>query len=285
MAKRTPKITEPATEDSEGDADKGAGLRVGTLLRGLAILDILIPAGYPLSLAEVATEAQLDLSTTLRLLRTLEEARQVIRMGDGKRYMASPKALRPLPLLHPLEQLRREVDPILRELAAKVAKTVVLVVYLGGERVVVEVMQSAGSLSPYYSTWLHGPLYASAPGKALLLSTEPARRKALLGDEPYAAFTQHTLTSWDAVEQDLALAAQRGYVLVQDEFYEGLSAIAVNFQTWAGRAVGCIALTGHSADFNEDTLGGIVAELKACARLMPLQGASLKLLDQLAGRY
>jgi len=287
MAKRPASTASdsPSDETDAGGADKGAAaLRTGTLLRGLAILDILIPAGHPLSLAEIAAEADLDLSTALRLLRTLEEARQVIRVGDGKRYVASPKALRPLPLLHPIEQLRREVDPIIRDLAAKVSKTVVLVAYLGTERVVVEVMQSAGSLSPYYSTWLHGPLHASGPGKALLLSMDATRRRALLGAAPYATFTASTITDAKALEADLERAAKRGYVLVRNEYYEGLSAMATNFQTFGGRAVGCIALTGHSADFDEGSIDAMAAELMACARLMPLQAVSLKMLDQLAGR-
>ncbi|RYF46697.1 MAG: hypothetical protein EOO27_38855, partial [Comamonadaceae bacterium] len=80
----------------------------GTLLRGLAVMDVLLAARQPLSLIEVANRVQLDQSTTLRLLRALESVSQVIRIGDGKRYLASPKAMRPLSLRHPLEQFRRE---------------------------------------------------------------------------------------------------------------------------------------------------------------------------------
>jgi len=257
--------------------------RTGTLLRGLAVLDILAAAGQPLGLAEIASAADLDLSTTLRLLRTLEEAQQVLRIGDGKRYLASPKTLRPLPLLHPIEQLRREADPILRELAAKVAKTVVLVIFLGEERLVVDVMQTAGSLSPYYTTWLHGPLYASAPGKALLLTMTEARRREVLGPEPYAAFTASTRTSWAAVRADLA-GVERGVVRVEDEFYDGLSAMAANFVSWDRQPVGCIAITGHTSDFDPAACEMMANELISCARLMPLQAGSLKALDQLVGR-
>lgn len=257
----------------------------GTLMRGLAILDVLIPAGQPLSLAEIAGAANLDQSTTLRLLRTLEEAHQVLRVGDGKRYIASPKALRPLPLLHPLEQLRREADSILRQLATKVGNTVVLVVYLGNERLVVDVMLAPNSLTPYYATWLHGPLHASGPGKAFLLSLEDEQRRSLLGPEPYAAPTPGTLTTWDALARDMRESADRGYVLVRDEFYDGLTAIAANFTTWSGRAVGCFAITGRSADFDEATIKTAAAELLNCTRLMPLQVTSLNWLEQLSGKY
>jgi len=254
-------------------------------MRGLAIMDVLIPAGQPLSLAEIAGATNLDQSTTLRLLRTLEDARQVLRIGDGKRYIASPKALRPLPLLHPLEQLRREADSILRSLAARVGNTVVLVAFLGSERLVVDVMLAPNSLTPYYATWLHGPLHASGPGKAYLLSLDDQQRRAALGPEPYTAATSRTLTTWDAVRHDMQRSAERGYVTVADEFYDGLSAVAAPFFSWSGKAVGCIAITGRTADFNEATVQKAAVELLNCTRLMPLQVTSLSWLEQLSGRY
>lgn len=275
---KTPSDTAPRAPEP------GAGL-TGTLMRGLAILDVLIPAGQPLTLAELASATGLDQSTTLRLLRTLEEAQRVLRVGDGKRYVASPKALRPLPLLHPVEQLRREADPILRQLSARTGNTVVLVAYIGGERLVVDVMMAANSLTPYYATWLHGPLHASGPGKASLLAMDDKQRRAALETEPYTRLTAHTLTTWDELATDLQRSQERGYVTVRDEFYDGLSAIAANFMTWTGRVLGCIAITGRTAEFDEDTVAAMAVELLNSTRLMPLQVTSLGGLEQLSGRY
>src|SRR5438046_1274291 len=182
-------------------------VRAGTLARGLAILDVLLSAPQPMTLAEITGLVKLDQSTTLRILRALEDAGQLIRISDGKRYLPSPKALRPLPLLHPIEQLRREAAPFLTDLALEVSKTAVLVAYIGPERLVVDIAQSPGSLSPYYNNWLHGPLHGSGVGKAFLLALSPDQRRIALGREPYTAFTPNTMTSWEAVSRDLAIAA------------------------------------------------------------------------------
>ena len=275
---RAPSVPEAVASDDANTA------RSGTLLRGLALLDLLVAAGHPMSLAELSAAAELDQSTALRLLRTLEGAGRAIKVSDGKRYLASPTTLRPLPLLHPLEEVRREADPLIRTLAAKLGKTVVMVGYLGTERVVIDVFQTAGSLSPYYSSWLQGPLHASGPGKALLLASDAAQRAALLGPAPYQAATPHTITTAPALAADLALAERQGYVVVHDEYYDGLSAVAANFHTWNKRVVGCLSVTGHSADFSADAVAHVGAEILACTRLMPLQVPSLKLLDQLNGR-
>lgn len=264
--------------------DESLQARTGTLQRGLALLDILTATGHPMSLAELSAATELDQSTALRLLRTLEAAGRVIKVGDGKRYLPSPTSLRPLPLLHPLEEVRREADPLVRSLAAKVGKTVVFVGYLGNERVVIDVFQTAGSLSPYYSSWLKGPLHASGPGKALLLANSLQDRQAMLPAAPYPVSTPKTITESADLMADLAKAEARGYVVVRDEFYDGLSAVAANFHTWDKRAVGCLSVTGHTADFDDAAVASIGAELLACTKLIPLQVPSLKLLEQLAGR-
>lgn len=264
--------------------DRDVGGLSGTLSRGLAIIDRLLGASQPMTLAEIAESVRLDQSTTLRLLRSLEELQQVIRVGDGKKYACSPKALRPLSLLHPLEQLRRETGPLLSALSSEIDKSVVLVLYLGVERLVVELGLSAGTLNPYYDAWLKGPLHGSGPGKALLLTLTPDQRRALLGPEPYRACTPATLTSWAALEVDLGKAAERGYVTVRDEYYDGLTAIACNFRNWGGRPVGCIAVTGHTRDIPDASVASIGAELVRLAALMPLQASSLASIDAFCGR-
>jgi len=263
-------------------ADTEAAAPAGTLLRGLAVMDVLLASSQPLSLVEIAAKVGLDQSTTLRLLRTLETARQVLRLTDGKRYLASPKALRPLSLFHPLEALRREAAPMLRDLANKLSKTVVLVVYLELERVVLDVIQSPGSLSPYYDAWLKGPLHASGPGKALLLSMDEKSRKAALGAEPYAAFTDATLRSWDAMQRNLQEAAQLGVISVCDEHYDGLTALAANFFGDTGNALGCIVVTGHSSELDAEMRPLVAKELASCSRLMPFQAGSLRQLENLS---
>ncbi len=45
------------------DGVKGNGPLAGTLLRGLALLDTLLAASHPMTLAELAADVKLDLST------------------------------------------------------------------------------------------------------------------------------------------------------------------------------------------------------------------------------
>lgn len=255
----------------------------GTLTRGMAILNFMLRAHQPMTLAEIAEAAKLDQSTTLRLLRSLEDLKKIIRVGHNKKYMCSPKALSPLPLLHPIEQLRREAAPLIFEFSTEVKTSVVFVIYLGTEILAVQVATSPGTLNPYYNAWLEGPLHASGSGKALLMSLPPAQRQDLLGKGPYRAYTEKTLTSWDALNTNLTKADARGYALVCDEFCLGLSAMSRNIRSCNGHISSCIVLTGHSRDFTPEWVNTSGTKLINLTQLLPMQVTSLSMIDTLSG--
>lgn len=247
----------------------------GSLYRGLSVLAALSGAAQPLALAEIAATTGLDQSTTLRLLRALEDIDYVIRVPDSKRYLPSPNVLMPLPLMHPLEQLRMESWPVLHELASDVRQTVVMMVYLGTERMVLTLVRGPEGVAPYYGSWMRGPLHATAIGKALLLTYDSVQRQRILGPEPFAAPTRSTLTHLSQVEADLALSAERGYTTAENEYYEGLSAVAANVATWDGIVVGCVAVTAQTRSLEGRRIQEIGTAVKRAAHQMLFRAPSL----------
>lgn len=247
----------------------------GSLSRGLSVLAALSSAAQPLTLADVAASTGLDQSTTLRLLRALEDVDYVVRIPDSKRYLPSPTVLMPLPLMHPLEQLRMESWPVLYELASDIRQTVVQMVYLGDERMVLNLVRGPDGVAPYYGSWMRGPLHATAIGKALLLTYEPLRRQAVLGPEPFAAATRSTLRLLSQVEADLSLSVERGYTTAENEYYEGLSAVAANVATWDGIVVGCVAVTAQTRSVEGPRIHEIGLAVKRAAHQMLFRAPSL----------
>src|SRR5690606_9677175 len=141
------------------------------------VLHEIVASPQPLTLGEIAALTKLDQSTTLRLLRTLETAGYVLRLEDSKRYAPAPQAIYPLPLLHPLAQVRREAQPLLEQLSQSFKLTAVLILYINFRRMVVDIVQSANALSPYYLSWIEGPLHATASGKTLLAGLDVENRR------------------------------------------------------------------------------------------------------------
>lgn len=246
-------------------------------------MEALAQAPQPLALAELAAHAGLDQSTALRLVRALEDSQYLVRNETTRRYSPSPKLLHPLPLLHPLEQLRREAAPILKELALRLGMTTVLVIFLGMERLVLDIVQVPGSLTPYYGTWLHGPLHATGGGKSLLLGMDEKQRQTVLGPGPFAAVTPQTITDWHRLNEDLRISSGRGYVISSDEHLPGITNVAALITRWTGRPAGCLIASGPTADMDEARRAAAGDELKRVAQLLVYHTPSLEPASQFCG--
>ena len=144
------KSAKPRKEPSLSRRAKGSNdeepAAVGSLSRGLQIVDVLTSAQGCLTLSEVAALTGLDASTALRLLHSLSERGYVVREESAKRYMAGPRALSPLSLFHPLTLFRREAEQVLRSLQKNTGETCALVLFLGKERLVVDFIRGTQPL-------------------------------------------------------------------------------------------------------------------------------------------
>ncbi|WP_077562447.1 IclR family transcriptional regulator [Polaromonas sp. C04] len=257
----------------------GEPAAVGSLSRGLQIVDVLTSAQGCLTLSEVAALTGLDASTTLRLLHALSEHGYVVRDDSAKRYMAGPRALSPLSLFHPLTLFRREAEQVLRSLQQNTGETCALVLFLGNERLVVDFIRGRQPLSPYYDTWLKSPLHGSASGKILLAWLSDAEREQLLGAGPYMAHTPKTVTDPVIFKDRLEEICRQGYAVARDDAYQNLVAIGVPLMMPThSRPMGCLVVTCTSQLLPEDAEADIVSSLKAAAALLINSSPSLQVL-------
>ena len=246
--------------------------RSAPLGRAFQIVNALADATRPLSSVEIAQQCGIDPSTAHRLVRSLVSEGYVLR-NTAKRYVASPKLLFPLPLFHPWNSLRRDAEPMLVGLRDQLGFTTGLVVFCVGERILLELMTGRDALSPDYHTWLASPLHASGSGRILLMAVSQSARRALLGREPFKRFTDRTVTSMAALEQELADSGKRGYVLACDDFIAGFRVVAAPVRVSGGAIVGCLFSSGRSATFTDEVIPEVGTALKKAAEIFSLASA------------
>ena len=95
---------------------------VEALGRGLALLDCFITDPGPHSLIELSRRVGLGMPTTLRLIRTLEEAGYVRQAADTRRYRLSWKMLQLQDVTASIVDYADLARPHLEELAATVGE-------------------------------------------------------------------------------------------------------------------------------------------------------------------
>jgi len=266
-------------------SERDEGAAVGSLSRGLQILDVLTQAPGWLSLSDIAAETGLDASTAHRLLQTLIETGHAVRDDALKRYLPGPRALSPLSLFHPLTQLRREAVPVLEFVQSQIGETCAFVLFLGQERLVVDFVRGTHPLSPYYDTWLKSPLHGSASGKLLLAWMPETERAELMGPGPYAAHTAKTITSPEKLEADLKSVRQKGYAVAREDAYESLVALGVplTFQRDA-QPVGCLVVTSPSNSLAPAAEPRVCEQLRAAATLLMNGAPTMQVFRQWAAR-
>jgi DNA-binding IclR family transcriptional regulator len=230
--------------------------RALTLLAGLA--------EGPKTLDQLAETINVHKSTVLRLLRTLESHRFVQR--EGVRYYRLGTAL--FDLAHrSLEDrdVRRSVEPALRELNALTGHTVHLASYEDGEVVYIDKFESRHQVRMYSRIGKRAPLHCTAVAKVLLSDLPVARQQEIAASIEYTKLTENTIVTPEAYLAELALVAQRGYAIDNSEHEDFIHCVAVPIRGPRGETVAAMSLSVPQVLLDLDGLLGLVPDLLRAA--------------------
>jgi DNA-binding IclR family transcriptional regulator len=200
---------------------------VGTLARGLDVLEYFAREARELSQKEISDALGLPMPTTHRLTTLLTERGWLQRDEGTRRLRLGLKVAHLMPALLSGLQLPDVARPHLLRLVAEVNETINLAV-LEGPDIVYLLSESADRLLTTRATvGTRLPSHCTALGKCLLAGLPPEVARAALGPEPYAHLTDRTLTRWEELAPDLEEIRARGVAISEGEYEQGLVSIAV----------------------------------------------------------
>jgi DNA-binding IclR family transcriptional regulator len=233
-----------------------------SLDRALTLLDGL--AEGPRTLDQLAERVGVHKSTVLRLLRTLEAHRFVQR--DGIRYYRLGTAL--FDLAHrALEDrdVRRLVEPALRDLNAATGHTVHLASYEGGEVVYIDKFESRHPVRMYSRIGKRAPLHCTAVAKVLLAALPEPRRRVLATSMSYPRLTANTITGPEAYLAELARVAECGYAVDNAEHEDFIHCVAAPIRGTGGEVLAAMSLSVPEVILDLDGLLELVPDLLSAA--------------------
>lgn len=198
--------------------------------KALQLLEELEHAGQPLTLSELAERTGLPKTTAFRYLYTLRAARLVLNAKDGNAkegdaYKVGPRLATSSAPEGVIGRLKDTAMPEMRGLQNRFNETVNLAINDRGAIVYVAIVGSTRSLRIEASIGARDPLHATSLGKAILAARDAAHRLDGLPSR-LARRTPETLTSRDALQEDLARAAKRGFALDLQENELGAHCVA-----------------------------------------------------------
>lgn len=222
-------------------ADEG---RIPTTLRALLILETLGKSDRPMSATEINAHLGLPKQSIHRLCTNLEAEGFLTRLGESRKFVPS-RRLRELGsglLFNSRTHIARR--QILMDVAKEVRETVNFVVPEDPGMSYVDRVETDWAFQIQLPIGTHVPFHCTASGKCFLASLKPKVRRQFVSSLDLAALTRATKTSVDAMLADLDLINDRGYSLDQEEFLDGMVAIAVPVTDADGRFVAALAFHG-----------------------------------------
>lgn len=232
--------------------------------RAAHIIDAI--AASPRSVAELAEVFGLHRSTMFRELQALEEVGWVRRRGSGRYALGSRLAALSKEALDSLD-LREAGAEHLRRLHRRTGNTVHLAALMDRSIVYVDKAEDESGVRMYSRIGRAVIPYCSGVGKAILAGLDPAARDAVLAGVAWQRYTEHTITTRERLEQELALVTSRGYATDDREFEPFVNCIAVPIRTPMG-TVGAISVTAIRMVADLDRLRTHLPALRETAELI-----------------
>ncbi|MCF6427483.1 MULTISPECIES: IclR family transcriptional regulator [Amycolatopsis] len=232
--------------------------------RASAVLNAFTLGRPALRVSDVAAEVGLGISTTSRLLATLESVDLVRRDPVSQLYELGPAVLTMAGIALNNDPIYRQARPVAQRLAWELGLGANVAVRRGAELFYLLNVEGQLAQKSFSLMGQRNPLHATAMGKSLLLGLSPEQRRELLGPEPLHGFTGHTITTFEALDADLARIASRGYSTEIEELALGRACIAAPVRDHTGAVVAAISLSGAlsaiALDEREADLGRTIVE-------------------------
>jgi DNA-binding IclR family transcriptional regulator len=210
---------------------------------------------------ELAQLLDLPKATVHRILYTLELDGLVQKNPNNGKYRLGFELVKlGLRALERID-LREEGLPFLEQLVEGYRETVDLAVFDGGQMFYLEVLESPQPVKISATAGRHLPAHCTASGKAYLAYANEKALETVMG-MGLQAYTPHTIDDPEALKEDLSLTRERGYSVSQEEYEQGISAVAAPVMDSSEQPIGVIAIAGPSYRLSP----GRIAELGGAAR-------------------
>jgi DNA-binding IclR family transcriptional regulator len=208
---------------------------------------------------ELATHLDITKGTVHNHLSTLEESELVVKDGDqfrlGLRFFEFGEQIRNQHKIY--EVGKPEVD----KLAEETGELGNILVEEHGQGIYLYRArgENALSLDTGIGSWIY--LHQTGLGKAILAHLSEERVDEIIAEHSLKPNTTHTLTTRDALFEDLAQIREQGYALDMEERAEGIRCVAVPVITNDGIVRGAISVAGPASRMHREHLESTVSDI------------------------
>ena len=216
--------------------------------KALAIIELLAQSREPMRLRDISQALQLNASTTLRFLTSLQNCEYVAQEADTARYYLTYKICRIANQLSSKTELQTITHPYLIALSQQFHEALCVSVERDMTMVYIDVatgpdqtlmsMQHIGNVSPMHST---------GNGKLRLLTYSEEQIDKLIREKGLPRFTENTITTKRGLLAELKRVREEGFAYDNEECEIGSRCVACPIRDYTGTIIAGISVTGPTA--------------------------------------
>lgn len=211
--------------------------------RALDVLMCFSSATPELSMTQITEKVGMHKSTVHRLLGTLEAKKFVQRDPLTGRYRPGNSLLQLAFLTLERSNLKEIAIPYMRRLNEQHLETVTLSIRDGSDMVYLAVLESPQKVKMAAKPGERLPVFSTASGKVVMAYSDDAFIKQILSQE-LPQFTSYTIRDEETMLHILDLVRERGFAYSEQEYEDGINAVAAPIIDKNKVALASIAVAG-----------------------------------------
>ena len=216
--------------------------QIPTNLRLLLLMEEVARAGVPVAPSTLCDLLDLPKPTVHRLLHTAETEGFLQRDIDGRSY-GPGKRMRGLSInTLSSQRIRTERLRIMRSLAEDVGETCNLSAAGRDGMVYLDRVETHWPLRIQLPIGSQVPFHCTASGKIYLASLRSDKLNRMLESITLEQRTKRTLTDLDRLQEELSKTKERGFSTDNEEFMDGMAAVAVPICDNLGRLLSTLSI-------------------------------------------
>jgi len=222
-------------------------LILSTLDKGLYVLEALasLNTSEAPTLTELSQHLGMHRSTLLRILATLQFRGYVVRDRATDRYRVGIRVLSISSAVLRNLDIRQVARPALQRLCTEMQELVLLTVLSEGMVVTIERLEGNQTISLRTELGEQRPAYCTASGKAILAFMRDSEVDRILA-RGMPAITPRTITSREAMVQQLTEINERGFAWDDEERLEGVKCVAAPVFGHEGHVIAAVTVAAFS---------------------------------------
>lgn len=251
--------------------------RVGSVAKAFRLLSLFTESEPCWNLVQIATAFGQPKSTTLNMLRTLEECGMLIKDNQTQTYRLGLACMNlgyrtrvSVPILH-------YATSFLEELQNATGKNIYLTIPYQGRVFYLESVFSSKRQIPASMEGKALPMHCTGGGKAMLSRMSRTQVERVIACHGLPKYTNTTITDRETLLEELEKTRKRGYAIDNGEESVGIRCVAVAIEN-SNRVLGSISVSGANIGMPDkdlpryaEMISEITPYLAGKADLFPLE--------------